>query len=173
MPDASCHRASQSSDLVQGLRPERTLVRSELLDHFIRAHKNRFRHGDTERLGDPQIDDQLEPCRPLDRKIGRFGAAQDLVDDDGTRLYPSVRSGVNAISPPASTSSLSATIAGSRDRRTACMSASGSARTRRARSRASARWRAASARASKNCGSVATSMKKGCTPRDRYAASVS
>ena len=37
-----------------------------------------MRHGEAERLGGLEVDDQLELGRLLDRQIGRLGALEDL-----------------------------------------------------------------------------------------------
>jgi hypothetical protein len=46
----------------------------------VRALKDRRRDGETERLGDLEVDHQLELGRLLDGQIGRLGAFEDLVD---------------------------------------------------------------------------------------------
>ena len=48
------------------------------LDHLVGAGEDRGRHGKAERFGGLEIDDQLEPGRLLDQKIGRLGAVEDL-----------------------------------------------------------------------------------------------
>ena len=57
-----------------------TKDRSLLLDHLIRAHQQRLRDRQAERLGGLQINHELGLRRLLDRKLARFGAFQDLVD---------------------------------------------------------------------------------------------
>jgi hypothetical protein len=51
---------------------------SQLFDHLVGAREDRWRHGEAERLGGLEIDDQLECSRLLDRQIGRLSAFQDL-----------------------------------------------------------------------------------------------
>src|SRR5262245_62979782 len=46
------------------------------LDHLVGAQHETSRNVEADGLGSPQIDDQLEPRRLLDRQIGRLGAAQ-------------------------------------------------------------------------------------------------
>jgi hypothetical protein len=41
------------------------------LDHLVGEGEDRLRHGQVERLGGLEIDDQLESGRLLDRQIGR------------------------------------------------------------------------------------------------------
>jgi len=55
-----------------------TVQRSELLDHFIGAQNEASRYFVTDRLRDLQVEHQLKSCRLFDRKLARFGAAQDL-----------------------------------------------------------------------------------------------
>jgi hypothetical protein len=50
------------------------------LDHLIGAREQRRWHLEAERLRGLEIDDQLELGRLLDRKIGGFGALQNLVN---------------------------------------------------------------------------------------------
>src|SRR5271165_1702060 len=47
-------------------------------DDLVGAGEDRLRHGEAERLGGVEIDDQLECRRLLDRQIGRLGALEDL-----------------------------------------------------------------------------------------------
>ena len=49
-------------------------------DHLVGAGEDRWRHGQTERIRGPEIDDQLECGWLLDWQIGRLGALQDLPD---------------------------------------------------------------------------------------------
>jgi hypothetical protein len=46
----------------------------------VRALEDRRRDGETEPLGDLEVDHQLELGRLLDGQIGRLGAFEDLVD---------------------------------------------------------------------------------------------
>src|ERR1019366_6359663 len=52
---------------------------ASLFDHFVGAQQYRCGDIDVERLSSFLIDDELEPRRLLNRKIGRAGAAQYLV----------------------------------------------------------------------------------------------
>jgi hypothetical protein len=45
----------------------RTAARALLFDHLVRAAEQRERHGDAQRLGAFQVDDQLYPGHLLDR----------------------------------------------------------------------------------------------------------
>src|SRR5271165_3289081 len=47
-------------------------------DDLVGAGEDRLRHGQAERLGGLQIDDQLEGGRLLDRQIGGLGALENL-----------------------------------------------------------------------------------------------
>jgi len=49
-----------------------------LFDHFVGACQHRLRHSEAERLGGPEVDDQLKGRRLLDRQIGGLGALEDL-----------------------------------------------------------------------------------------------
>src|SRR4051812_35885464 len=49
----------------------------ESLDYLVGADEQRLRHGQTERLGRFQVDDQLEFSRMLHRQISRFRAVED------------------------------------------------------------------------------------------------
>jgi hypothetical protein len=41
-----------------------------LFDHLVDLRQQHLRHGDAERLGGLEVDDELEPRRLLDRQIG-------------------------------------------------------------------------------------------------------
>src|SRR5438552_13134964 len=49
-----------------------------LFDDLVGAGENRRRHGQAERVGGLEVDDQLEPRRLLDRQFGQLGAVEDL-----------------------------------------------------------------------------------------------
>ncbi len=54
-----------------------------LFDHLVGEHKQVMRNGEAERLCGRKIYDKLEFGRLLDWKFGRFGAAQNLIDQVG------------------------------------------------------------------------------------------
>src|ERR1700686_2844517 len=56
-------------------------VAKDLFDDLVGAGEQGRRHGQADRLGGLQIDDQLEPRRLLDRQVGRLGAFQDLIHE--------------------------------------------------------------------------------------------
>src|SRR5262245_11281398 len=51
-----------------------------LLDHLVSAGEHARWNVEAERLGGHQIDDEVEFGRLLDRNVGRFRPAQNLVD---------------------------------------------------------------------------------------------
>src|SRR6266446_9957590 len=55
-------------------------VRGGSFDDLVGAGEDRWRHGEAERLGGLEIDDQLESRRLLDRQISRLLALEDLSD---------------------------------------------------------------------------------------------
>jgi len=55
-----------------------------LFDQLVRKCEQRGRHGDAERLGDLNVDDQLELSRLLDGEVGGLGPLQDLVHEGGS-----------------------------------------------------------------------------------------
>src|SRR5271166_483807 len=66
-------------------RPAASLAREEKaatvsFDDLVGAGEDRWRDRQAERLGGVEIDDQLECCRLLDRRVGRLGALADLPD---------------------------------------------------------------------------------------------
>jgi len=52
----------------------------DLLDHLISTYEKCWGHGEAERLGRSQIDDQPVLCWLLNWEVGRLGSAQDLID---------------------------------------------------------------------------------------------
>ena len=50
----------------------------DLLDNLVGVHQHRLRHSEAKRLGGPEVDDQLEGRRLLDRQIGGLGAVENL-----------------------------------------------------------------------------------------------
>ena len=59
------------------------LVEQALLDDLVRAHQERLRDREAERLRGLEVDDQLELGRLLDRQVGGLGALEDLVHVSG------------------------------------------------------------------------------------------
>src|SRR5262249_57652178 len=57
--------------------------RGHLFDHLVSAEQDRLRHIEAERFGGLAIEDELEFRYPLNRKIGRFGAFENLVHKEG------------------------------------------------------------------------------------------
>src|SRR5262249_21764394 len=53
-------------------------------DQLVCAREQRGRHGETERLGDPDVNDQLKLCRLLEGEVGGLGPLQDLVHEGGS-----------------------------------------------------------------------------------------
>ena len=51
-----------------------------LFDHLVGAGKQRLRHGEAERLGGFEIDNQLILGRRLHRQVGRLLALEDPID---------------------------------------------------------------------------------------------
>jgi len=60
-----------------GVTGKRTFI-NPLFDHLIGLSPQQLRHCEAERLGHLQVDDELEFCRALDRKLGRFLRASTL-----------------------------------------------------------------------------------------------
>src|SRR5690242_3310018 len=58
-----------------------TLRSAGLIDHPVRARKDRRWDDEAERLGGLHVDHQLEFRRLLDRQVGWLGAFQNLVDE--------------------------------------------------------------------------------------------
>src|SRR5258706_3934620 len=51
-----------------------------IVDRLDGLREQRERHGEAQRLGGLHVDHQLELGRQLNRKIGRLGAFEDLID---------------------------------------------------------------------------------------------
>src|SRR5438270_7576002 len=62
----------------RGVRSTLNCRSSSSLDNLVGAYQHRLRHGEAERLGGLEVDDQLEGRRVLDRQIGGLGALEDL-----------------------------------------------------------------------------------------------
>ena len=54
-----------------------------LIDHLVSECEQRGRYGETERLGDLDVNDQLELSRLLDGEVGGLSPLQDLVHEGG------------------------------------------------------------------------------------------
>src|SRR5262249_28550069 len=65
---------------MSALGQKRTLAK--LLDHLVGAGEQPSRHANAERLGDLEVDKELELCRLLHGQFTRFGTLQYLVYKD-------------------------------------------------------------------------------------------
>jgi hypothetical protein len=62
-------------------RPDRTSLRlAHSFDHLVGAREQGLRHGEPQRLGGLEIDDELEFGGPHDRQVAGFLTAQNAVD---------------------------------------------------------------------------------------------
>jgi len=57
-------------------------VEHALLDDLVSAREDRWRDRQAERTRGLEIDDQVEPCRPLDGQITRPGTLENLRNQD-------------------------------------------------------------------------------------------
>ena len=80
--------AATMSPRVCALAPP-TAAKFSLLDHLVGASDNRRRKFKAERLGRPEINDQLKLRRLLDRQISGPRPLEDLVDEPGGAIIES------------------------------------------------------------------------------------
>ena len=55
-------------------------VRRRLFDHFVSLSEQRWRHGEAERLGSLEVDDQIKLRWGLHRQVARLLSLEDSVD---------------------------------------------------------------------------------------------
>ncbi len=65
------------------LRADIARQKASLFNHLVGAQQKGFRDLQSEHFCNFLIDYEREPRRLLDSNIGRLGAAQDLVDENG------------------------------------------------------------------------------------------
>src|SRR5712691_1538885 len=75
----SLKRPSPERTARRRMRRERSFARCSL-DDLVGAGEDRLWHGEAERFGSIEIDDQLEFDGLLDRQIARISASEDFVD---------------------------------------------------------------------------------------------
>jgi hypothetical protein len=66
-----------------GIEHSIVLFRSALLDHLVGGCQQRFRHGEAEGLGGPEVDHQFEFGWLFNRDVGDFAAAEEFDDLSG------------------------------------------------------------------------------------------
>jgi hypothetical protein len=88
--------------------------RARLLDHLVRAQQQCLRDSQAQRLGGPEVDDQLECGRLLDRKVCGLGALEDFVDIDCSASKELRRPWSIRYEAPETTNSRASNIAGKR-----------------------------------------------------------
>src|SRR5262249_56047234 len=59
------------------------LIIAVLFDHLVGGRKQRWRHGEAERLGSRGVDDQLKLGRLLNREIARLLSLENAIDIAG------------------------------------------------------------------------------------------
>jgi hypothetical protein len=78
---------------------------NRLFDDLVGAGEDRWRHGQPERFGGLEIDDQLEVGRLVDGQIGGLGAVEDLSEVNASLMIGSGEAGPVADQAPAATNS--------------------------------------------------------------------
>jgi hypothetical protein len=90
------------------MRPRRRRCqrsRAASFDDFVGADEDRLWHGEAERLGGLEIDNQLECGRLLDRQIGALGVLENLPGVDADLTVDRNEARPVVIRPPAAASS--------------------------------------------------------------------
>ena len=71
-------RTGPAQQAAAGGAPPRSVTAIASIDDLVGAGEEQSRHGEAERFGGIEIDDQLESGRLLNRQVGRLGAVEDL-----------------------------------------------------------------------------------------------